>query len=1100
MRSKSPLNGLTVETTHTHTKRKKFNIEGICPISFDVTSDYIIKTYADLPKLEETEPHTSLGYGEGIQEQQELYLVNRFIGLPIECNASDSKELAELRQKYKCPTRQEHENADESKKTIKGNPPYRTIENSDYWGIITESSDIITTIPEDVLHLCINIYNQIKQATQSRGVRSNICALNEKKSRSRRNGADNFGRVLCIVLLSIGVMALVGLCILDIFVDVEWLIQVEVALNFIDPVLGMVFFVYEILSDNQIKTNENVSVENVKVSSKSRKNGGGVLCGFALLLSVLTLIASLFCLCCRYMGSISGISQNLVNTLSSHFVWTVMFVPVIVALICAILACSRFFSRGERRVKSWSIVATSLLVAAAIFQCFNQPVIIRAIEYKSNNQGAYTAYVAPTEDYFDYIIPLEYKGAPVIEVKRNNPTDKLWIKHLDLGGNVEAIGDEAFAHNSGLTRLDIPENVTHIGRRAFYDSKDLSEVIIRGELVQVDATAFGNCPNITTVWWNIANSQVKFGEIFAECDRVSTVILHINAQVICDEMFDNCKSIERVVIRENVTNIGENAFRNCDNLKQVFFGGNEVQWQRLVETMGDGNQALKSATLYYYSLNEPQHNENETGFVGGNYWHFSDGNDCETPVEWVFKAPEYKVTFFAGGELFQNGMSTVEVTYKHGQTTIEAPSIPNKRGYVGAWEEYVLDNSDLVVNAVYTPKTYLLNFNYNGADGGIGENFKTVTFGQPIGELPHPSKTNLLFKGWYIEHLRIDEEVIWDLSDDDAYMAIAEFFIEGNTKDYFGGLGTIESPYLISTKQHFENIAKNSQSSFEILNDIDLGIWNAPFDFTGHMDGKNHKITYTQKISPDESSYWGLFSTVANVSVSNLYIEFTISAEKSGNYYVGGLAGFTRGQNNIARVCTSGEMTFKNGSGDCSVGGLFGKFTGGTIEQCCNTANLENHAEKSRVGGLVGQCMAEATSITISNCYNTGNIRACTAYIFGGRSAGGLLGQVKGQDAFKLNVSNCYNDSEVKIIQDKNAAMGWWGCGGIFGDISGNVSSNIRLERTFWNKQKGKLAGNNKSFHNDNGVDSITGTIQGWSTDIWQFYSDHAPQLKWTGI
>ena len=399
---------------------------------------------------------------------------------------------------------------------------------------------------------------------------------------------------------------------------------------------------------------------------------------------------------------------------------------------------------------------------------YQEPVY--SVEYKLNETDTYTAYITPMEKTTDYIIPLEYEGKPVTEIKRNDPASDLLISKLEIGGNIEIIGDEAFAHSRGLTRLEIPESVTHIGQRAFYDSADLQDVVISGNLQQVDTAVFGNCPKLATVWWNIANPQIKFKELFAGCDNINTVILDVNTQSIRDEMFDNCKSIERVVIRENVSTIGANAFRNCDNLQQIFFSGNETQWQQIVATKGEGNDVLDSAELFYYSKNEPQHNDDETGYVGhGNYWHFSDDNGYNLPIEWEFVAPSHKVTFVAEG-------TEKDVYYQHNQTTIEEPPVPGKKGYIGKWEEYTLNNSDITVNAIYTPKTYTVYFDYNGADVGNDKTSITVTYDHVVGVLPNPSKTECRFDGWILyDDITITASTTWKWDDSDSYTLVAKF-------------------------------------------------------------------------------------------------------------------------------------------------------------------------------------------------------------------------------------------------------------------------------------------------------------------------------------
>lgn len=323
---------------------------------------------------------------------------------------------------------------------------------------------------------------------------------------------------------------------------------------------------------------------------------------------------------------------------------------------------------------------------------------------------------------------------------------------------------------------------------------------------------------------------------------------------------------------------------------------------------------------------------------------------------------------------------------------------------------------------------------------------------------------------------------------------------EGDTVRFDGGLGTQDSPYLIATKEHFENIkSTNWNAYFKLQNSIDLGVWNAPFEFKGHLDGNGYTLSYYQTVASSGNVYGGLFTVLNDAEVRNLYIDFNIGDLKGDTTArIGGLAGKTVGNVKIANIASSGSIIASDGVGDDYLGGIIGYFSGGTIDQCYNSAQIESHAWNARAGGIAGCAYAKEMPIKISNCYNVGDIRAYTAYIWGGRSAGGIVGQVRGNKAFTLQVTDCYNDSVVETIQEKNAALGWWGCGGLIGDIHNKESDNINIERCYWNSTKCEVYGNNASLHNTSGAKTdMNGSYPEWSEDVWSFNNSSAPELKW---
>lgn len=73
-------------------------------------------------------------------------------------------------------------------------------------------------------------------------------------------------------------------------------------------------------------------------------------------------------------------------------------------------------------------------------------------------------------------------------------------------------------------------------------------------------------------------------------------------------------------------------------------------------------------------------------------------------VNAIYTAIEYTITFVADGEEVGSVSYTVE------DETVNAPAVPEKECYTGAWEEYALSGGDLTVNAVYTYVGYTVEF------------------------------------------------------------------------------------------------------------------------------------------------------------------------------------------------------------------------------------------------------------------------------------------------------------------------------------------------------------------------------------------------------
>ncbi len=72
-------------------------------------------------------------------------------------------------------------------------------------------------------------------------------------------------------------------------------------------------------------------------------------------------------------------------------------------------------------------------------------------------------------------------------------------------------------------------------------------------------------------------------------------------------------------------------------------------------------------------------------------------------VNAVYTPITYTVTFVGNGQTY-----TREFTVENNQFDI--PAVPEKAGYTGVWESYILGTKNITVEAIYTPKTYTVTF------------------------------------------------------------------------------------------------------------------------------------------------------------------------------------------------------------------------------------------------------------------------------------------------------------------------------------------------------------------------------------------------------
>ena len=251
--------------------------------------------------------------------------------------------------------------------------------------------------------------------------------------------------------------------------------------------------------------------------------------------------------------------------------------------------------------------------------------------------------------------------------------------------------------------------------------------------------------------------------------------------------------------------------------------------------------------------------------------------------------------------------------------------------------------------------------------------------------------------------------------------------------------------------------------------------------YTGIFDGGNYAITNLE-IHTSKSSNQGLFGYVGSGTVKNLKLEnVSITAENS--QYVGAVAGYNCGR--IENCEVSGSVNGGanvSGTNASSVGGVAGGNAGGEVVGCSSTAPVTANGSNSRVGGVVGNNMMDATVVA---CYHTTG--AITATI-GNTNAGGVVGRNNG-----AQVVACYASCEVDS-----------GASAYAGGVVGNNRPGSSLEACYWagSNKKDCGVGNNSNHTGATKVgDGVTWTeaAQGMNKELdgygWKYDSSNPPKL-----
>ena len=260
----------------------------------------------------------------------------------------------------------------------------------------------------------------------------------------------------------------------------------------------------------------------------------------------------------------------------------------------------------------------------------------------------------------------------------------------------------------------------------------------------------------------------------------------------------------------------------------------------------------------------------------------------------------------------------------------------------------------------------------------------------------------------------------------------------GDIKNFAGGHGTKESPYLITTAEHFKNIQNGLDKHYKLMSDISLGNeWTPIGDycwtelsspskpFIGSLDGNGKTVTYgITKNSFDNSKTFafGLFGSIMDATIENLNLKVNIVLEKTGSgtsstcCYAGGVTGWAK--NSIIKNCTvEGNIRQKEsgdeGYGVIRTGGIAGKARNSYFRGNVNKASLHSEGFNAFTGGIVGGYDKYADGSGGNS--NSGSISATHGAWLYGHSASdnmGVLFSVHGGDDHGLRCHKTENNND----------------------------------------------------------------------------------------
>jgi len=293
-----------------------------------------------------------------------------------------------------------------------------------------------------------------------------------------------------------------------------------------------------------------------------------------------------------------------------------------------------------------------------------------------------------------------------------------------------------------------------------------------------------------------------------------------------------------------------------------------------------GNRVKMYAPNPYQSGSSVSHWDNYPGFSTFMCYSIAQGfsmRSISTRELGIFKDMGWKeinpnavfVTFNSNGG--EGNMSQQEFTKgvaqnlkantfnREGYTFLKWNTNANGTGTSYNDKQNITINADLTLYAQWEAKTYTLTFN-PGAEGTVDVPSIQTTYGEPLGELPIAVRPGYTFTGWRIETNNVDEETIWNYTQNKT--AVAKWQMTTYKITVFSTPGGKITPLTIL-------IREDSSKTFKII--PNSGFWILDVLVDDESVGAVPEYTF-EKVNADHTIH-AIFTDVNSINESESAIQ-----------------------------------------------------------------------------------------------------------------------------------------------------------------------------------------------------------------------------------
>ncbi|MGN0468229.1 MAG: leucine-rich repeat protein [Acutalibacteraceae bacterium] len=298
------------------------------------------------------------------------------------------------------------------------------------------------------------------------------------------------------------------------------------------------------------------------------------------------------------------------------------------------------------------------------------------------------------------------------------------LKSVNLGPNVETIGNGAFEKCVSLEKLELPASLKEIGCSAF-SGVGFDSITIPKSVESVRENAFssyydeqsGKTYGIKEITLEQGFKNISYGMF--ENSLIESIVVPDSVTSIGNYAFTNCAELTSVTLPQTITQIGENAFANCEKLSNINIPDSvtRIDEDAFANCKRLDNVVINNKDVYI------GYNAFSNSTTVQSYWSVYERSGCnynfkpfESEKVEIVTLPE-KLSYKTGESFSQYGL-TLKVTYKDGYSEtvndkfsisgFDSETAGNKKinvSFGGASDEFnvkVVDYSDLTITAEST--------------------------------------------------------------------------------------------------------------------------------------------------------------------------------------------------------------------------------------------------------------------------------------------------------------------------------------------------------------------------------------------------------------